>query len=217
MCGHLARLVCHALNRDNVLEGPLRDRIPDGETPSAKGRYPPDLVVREGDHGCRLWGQVASFNSFGGAKLDRPSEARGISRPLRPEFRNCSERGKATRVIPTWSSMNLDVTNDEARALATHLRNVIENDRFPLAPRLAPFTAVLAKLDPSTPKPEPPPPSLMNAHHGAGDNPRERGDGALLRPDRGGQGSGACRGLAGACGEAGPKSRKPTAVRRRGV
>ena len=22
----------------------------------AKGSFPPDLVVREGDHGCRLWG-----------------------------------------------------------------------------------------------------------------------------------------------------------------
>ena len=34
----LARLVRQALNRGNVLEGPLRDRIADGGNPGAKGR-----------------------------------------------------------------------------------------------------------------------------------------------------------------------------------
>ena len=37
----MARLVRHAVNRGNVLEGPLRDRIADGRNPVAKGRYPP--------------------------------------------------------------------------------------------------------------------------------------------------------------------------------
>ena len=38
----LAHLVRHDLNRGNVLEGPLRDRIAGGRNPVAKGRYPPN-------------------------------------------------------------------------------------------------------------------------------------------------------------------------------
>jgi hypothetical protein len=37
----LAHLVGHALNRGNVVEGPLTDRIADGGNPGCKGRYPP--------------------------------------------------------------------------------------------------------------------------------------------------------------------------------
>ncbi len=54
--------------------------------------------------------------------------------------------------------MTLDLTDDEAAALAAHLRRTIENDRFPLAPRLAPLRAILDKLVPPAPPYQPPPP-----------------------------------------------------------
>ncbi len=54
--------------------------------------------------------------------------------------------------------MTLDLTDDEARVLAKHLRRTIDDDPFPLAPRLDPLKAVLAKLDPPALRPEPLPP-----------------------------------------------------------
>ena len=54
--------------------------------------------------------------------------------------------------------MNLDLTDDEAIALTEHLRQAIDEARYPLAPRLDPLKAILAKLDPPKPKPEPLPP-----------------------------------------------------------
>jgi len=36
-----------------------------------------------------------------------------------------------------------------------HLRNALEYDPFPYAPRLEPLKAILAKLDPPVPRPEP--------------------------------------------------------------
>ena len=53
--------------------------------------------------------------------------------------------------------MTLDLTDDEAAALAKHLRQAIDDARYPLAPRLDPLKAILAKLDPPKPRPEPPP------------------------------------------------------------
>jgi hypothetical protein len=54
--------------------------------------------------------------------------------------------------------MTLDLTDDEGAALAQLRRRTIEEDGYPLSPRLAPLKAILAKLDPSKPRPEPPPP-----------------------------------------------------------
>jgi hypothetical protein len=54
--------------------------------------------------------------------------------------------------------MTLDLTDDEAAALAKHLRHAIDYDRYPLAPRLDPLKAILAKLEPPPPQPELPPP-----------------------------------------------------------
>ena len=54
--------------------------------------------------------------------------------------------------------MTLDLTDDEARALAAHLRHALEYDPFPFAPRLDPLKAILAKLEPPQPQPEPLPP-----------------------------------------------------------
>jgi hypothetical protein len=44
--------------------------------------------------------------------------------------------------------MTLDLTADEAFALAQLLRRTIDDDPYPLSPRLAPLKAVLAKLRP---------------------------------------------------------------------
>jgi hypothetical protein len=66
--------------------------------------------------------------------------------------------------------MMLDLTDDEAAALAKHLRQTIDYARFPLAPRLNPLKAILAKLDPPAPRPEPLPPLRpgMGPTHGQG-------------------------------------------------
>ena len=70
--------------------------------------------------------------------------------------------------------MTLDLTDDEARALAKHLRQAIDHHRYPLAPRLNPLKAILAKLEPPKPRPEPLPPLTpgMGPSHGQG---RRRG------------------------------------------
>jgi hypothetical protein len=54
--------------------------------------------------------------------------------------------------------MTLDLTDDEPRALAKHLRQTIDNHRYPLVPRLDPLETILAKLDPSMPQLVPLPP-----------------------------------------------------------
>jgi hypothetical protein len=54
--------------------------------------------------------------------------------------------------------MKLDLTDDEKLALIRLLRRTIDEDRYPLSPRVAPLKAVLAKLDPPEPRPELPPP-----------------------------------------------------------
>jgi len=54
--------------------------------------------------------------------------------------------------------MNFALTDDEVAALARLLRQAIDNDRFPLSPRLAPLKTILAELEPPAPQPEPLPP-----------------------------------------------------------
>ena len=54
--------------------------------------------------------------------------------------------------------MTLELTAEEHQALVRLLRRSIDEDRFPLAPRHAPIRAVLAKLEPPAPQPEPLPP-----------------------------------------------------------
>jgi hypothetical protein len=51
--------------------------------------------------------------------------------------------------------MPLDLTDDETRALVQLLRRAIDEDHYFRAPRLDPLKAILAKLDPSAPRPEP--------------------------------------------------------------
>jgi hypothetical protein len=43
-----------------------------------------------------------------------------------------------------------DLTDDERAAVVTALRQAIDQDRYPLSPRMRPFKTALAKLDPSS-------------------------------------------------------------------
>ena len=57
------------------------------------------------------------------------------------------------RVVPA-----INLTDDELAAVTAALRRVIEDDRFPHAPRLDPLRSALAKLESATaPKPTPHP------------------------------------------------------------
>jgi hypothetical protein len=53
--------------------------------------------------------------------------------------------------------MNLELSDAETDALRQLLRQSIDADRFPLSPRLRPYKAILAKIDPPKPR-EPLPP-----------------------------------------------------------
>jgi hypothetical protein len=57
----------------------------------------------------------------------------------------------------------IDLTDDEHEAVAKALRKLIDDDRFPLSPRLRPLKSALAKLAPQPPKkPLPPPPTTAD-------------------------------------------------------
>jgi hypothetical protein len=65
--------------------------------------------------------------------------------------------------------MHLDLSDDdEAAALTKHPWQAFDDARYPLAPRLDPMKAILAKLDPPKTKSEPLPPlrSGMGPTHG---------------------------------------------------
>jgi hypothetical protein len=68
--------------------------------------------------------------------------------------------------------LTLDLTDEEAAALTKHLRQALDDARYPLAPRLDPLKAILAKLEPppKSRKYEPPPPLKpgMGPSHGRG-------------------------------------------------
>jgi hypothetical protein len=66
--------------------------------------------------------------------------------------------------------MPLDLTDDEHRALVELLRRAIDEEHYFLSPRLDPLKAILAKLEPPAPKPEPLPPLPpgMGPSHGQG-------------------------------------------------
>ena len=68
----------------------------------------------------------------------------------------------------------LDLTDDEKLALVAHLRHALEYDPFPYAPRLDPLNAILAKLEPSAPRPEPLPPLPVGARPSVGRGKRRR-------------------------------------------
>ena len=54
--------------------------------------------------------------------------------------------------------MTLDLDDAERAALVALLRAEIENTRYPLSPRIRQLRAILDKLEPAKPRPEPYPP-----------------------------------------------------------
>lgn len=67
----------------------------------------------------------------------------------------------------------IDLTDDELAATIAALKEKLDRDRYPRAPRLEPFRAALAKLDPrSGPKPAAARPPLPQA--GPSRGPRAR-------------------------------------------
>jgi hypothetical protein len=52
--------------------------------------------------------------------------------------------------------MRLDLTEDESSALLNLLRKTIENDRYPLSPRVGLLRGIMAKFGPMAPPPPPP-------------------------------------------------------------
>jgi hypothetical protein len=52
--------------------------------------------------------------------------------------------------------MHLDLTEEETSALLNLLTETIENDRYPLSPRIQTLRRILAKFGPMAPAPPPP-------------------------------------------------------------
>jgi hypothetical protein len=53
--------------------------------------------------------------------------------------------------------MHLELTDEQTEALIRELRNIIQNDRYPLSPRIVALKEILGQLRPE-PEREPPPP-----------------------------------------------------------
>jgi hypothetical protein len=73
-----------------------------------------------------------------------------------------------------FAIMMLESSDEEGVALAKHLRQAIEEARYPLAPRLDPLKAILAKLD--SPKPKPEIAATVKSRRGAKPRPRPAGE-----------------------------------------
>jgi hypothetical protein len=56
--------------------------------------------------------------------------------------------------------MHLDLAEDEAAALAQELHAIVENDRYPLSPRIRTLREILAKLRPEPVREPLPPPKV---------------------------------------------------------
>jgi hypothetical protein len=74
--------------------------------------------------------------------------------------------------------MQLDLTDDEVRLLIRLLRRAIDDDRYPMAPRLAPLKALLAKLQP----PKAAQPLPHHRRRGCGAEPRALSPTAMTLP-----------------------------------
>ena len=61
--------------------------------------------------------------------------------------------------------MHLDLSDDEAAALAQELHAIVENDRYPLSPRIRTLGAILAKLRPEPVREQPQPEGAGKPSH----------------------------------------------------
>jgi hypothetical protein len=76
-------------------------------------------------------------------------------------------RARATdRLLKSKAVPTIDLPDDELAAVTAAIRGVIEDDKFPHAPRLDPLRAALARLDaaaePAPPPKVPPSPAKAN-------------------------------------------------------
>jgi hypothetical protein len=71
--------------------------------------------------------------------------------------------------------MVLELADDEIAALARLLRRTIDDDRYPMSPRLAPLKAILAKLEPPPTRTDPPPSLQAGDAPSAASRRRRRG------------------------------------------
>jgi hypothetical protein len=66
-----------------------------------------------------------------------------------------ADRGALARLQIRLANMNIDLTDEEAAALLRELNNIVENDRYPLSPRIRTLREIRAKL-PGAPAAPPP-------------------------------------------------------------
>lgn len=96
--------------------------------------------------------------------------------PVPDRFQPPAAVSRITKAAPISGSMTLDLTDEEHAALVRVLQRLIDEDRFPLAPRWAPIKAILAKLDPPAPQPAPLPPLKPGLAPGVGRGGKNRLD-----------------------------------------
>jgi hypothetical protein len=107
--------------------------------------------------------------------------------------------------------MTLDLTDDETQVLVQHLKHAIDNDPYPLSPRLLRQKAILAKLRPE-PIHEPWPPPKVYAPPPAARGPRPAARGQKAAGPADGRDGYAATG-AGDCAEiAAKKEGHPSAI-----
>jgi hypothetical protein len=71
--------------------------------------------------------------------------------------------------------MNLDLSDEETAALTQELHDIVENDRYPLSPRIRTLRAILAKLWPESAREPLPPPKVYAPPRAALARKRRRG------------------------------------------
>ena len=64
--------------------------------------------------------------------------------------------------------MNLDLSHEQAEALTRELRDIVDNDRYPLSPRIVRLREILNKIRPAKEREPLPPRGIMN-HQARGD------------------------------------------------
>ena len=72
--------------------------------------------------------------------------------------------------------MHLDLSEEETFALLNLLTKTIENDRYPLSPRIQTLRGILTKFGPMAPAPPPParPPTAEERDPNRGPRPKPR-------------------------------------------
>jgi hypothetical protein len=70
--------------------------------------------------------------------------------------------------------MHLDLSDEEAAALAQELHDIVENDRYPFSPRVRTLRAILDKIRPELGREPVPPPKVYAPPRAAAGKRRQR-------------------------------------------